>query len=203
MKNTITVEVEYLDGEIVVPEEEPAKLKDLVILLGEDFVRTLAIDNTRYRNKNPRVYKKISTEIQPNFPRAIKREEKRKDGTTRRVLESHIDHIRRFYQQSKTECHAIFEKIAPEEPIYVKGERTGTGRISAKAIESANIFIAQGEEVAEEKVAFIEMLVPNYRVERDTDGSVTVEGLARGIQALNRFLEKQAKEKAKSMGMSV
>jgi hypothetical protein len=37
-------------------------------------------------------------------------------------------------------------------------------------------------------------MVPGYKVGRDAENSVTPESLARGIQALNTFLKKQAEK---------
>ncbi len=190
------VEVDYLDGEHTVTENEPS-LKELVKTYGEEFVRKYCVDNLRYRNKHPRVYTKVSDEVAKTFPKVVVKEEVRKDKSVRKVYESEIDHLRRYEKEQGTKAKEhnskLFNSIAPSEPLYIEGQR-GAGKVSEKAVETANLFFAQGDDIVEEKVKFIEAYIPNYHVERDGDGNVTVEGLARGVQALNRYAVKQAQK---------
>ena len=75
----------------------------------------------------------------------------------------------------------------------------GGGHAGAEAaLAAANTIIPAGEENVEAKVEVIESSVPGYKVGRDGDGQVTPESLARGVQALQKKLAKDALEKAKA-----
>lgn len=194
------VEVDYLDGKYVVNEQEPATIAEVVELLGEEAVRKSAIDDNRYRNKYPRVYKKVSEAIALTFPRAVKEEKTNKDGTVKKILISTMDHIRE-YDKSGHEAEAklaeLFPRIANEEPLFVKGERAGGGgKVSAGALDASNGFFAEGPDKVEAVCGFIESQVPGYKVGRDGDGEATPESVARGIQALNKKMEQDAKKAA-------
>jgi hypothetical protein len=112
-----------------------------------------------------------------------------------------MDHIRAFLAKDDTTnrplLSELFQTIAPAQPLYVKGERTGGGgKISQAAMDAANAFFASDEQ--DEKAALIESMVPGYKLARDTESALTPESLARGIQALNKSLLKAAQQKALS-----
>lgn len=220
-----TEEIAYLDGEHVVNEQEPSTIPECVELIGEEAVVDETVSNLRYRNKYPRVYKAVSERIASDFgfPKRVKEVKmvgKEPNQTRKEILISDMDHIREFegasYKQdgqevgttfneteiteNKARVQALFEEIAPAAPLYLKGERAGGGgKISQQALNSANEFFAAGDDVVEEKIGFIETMVPNYKVGRDADGNPTPESVARGIQALQRHLQKKAMEDAKNV----
>lgn len=213
----ITTEISYLDGAFSVQEEEPTTLAEMSTILGtEAAVVAEAADNVRYRNKYPRVYKKVSALLASDhsFPRKVTSTKTLKDGTVRNILESENDHLRAFLKgrpekneageevittpapaENQTILQALFDKIAPAEPLFVQGERTGGGgKVSAAALETANKFFAAGTEKVEATAKKIEELVPGYSIGRDSDGAVTADSLARGIQALDKKLVNDAKQ---------
>lgn len=210
-----TEEIDYLDGEFQVNESTPATLAELVQVVGtEDAVIDDAVSNLRYRNKYPRVYKAVSAAVEKDhsFPRAVVEQKKNKDGTVRDVKESEMDHLRAFLKGRPNEAGEItdpapvsnrytlaslFGEIAPNAPLYVEGDRRGGGgKISAAALDAANKFIALGADKVDTVVGKIESIVPGYKIGRDADGAVTVESLARGIQALQKHEEAKAKANA-------
>lgn len=206
------VDVEYLDGEFTVSEQEPSTIAEVVELLGEEAVRKSAIDDNRYRNKYPRVYRKVSEEVvKLGFKRGVASTKTNKDGTTKDVLESTNDHIRAYLggrkdkagnvlepapEGSRELLAELFASIGANEPLYVKGERAGGGgKIAQATLDAANGFIAEGDDRTEEIVSVIESSVPAYKVGRDSDSAVTPESLARGIQTLEKHLQNEAKKK--------
>ena len=199
----IVTDTEYLDGTFVVQEPEPATLQEVVDLIGEEAVREQAVSNLYYRNKYPRVYKKVSEAIASTFPRPVKETKTLKDGTVRDVLVDVGVHLRQYLatgEEAKTKLAELFASIGPAEPLYVKGERiAGGGKVSQAATKIANDKFAAGEEVVAASVAKIEETVPGYKIGRDADGEVTPESLARGVQALQKHLEAQAKAQAASL----
>jgi hypothetical protein len=195
-----TVEIDYLDGEISVQESEENTMQELTQLLGsEGAVIDEVTSNLRYRNKYPRVYKKASKELETLLAREKTGERTLKDGTVKAILQSEMEHLRACWKADSARTSETITRIAQAEPLYVKGERTGGGgKVSQAATDAANGFFAQGMDVVEEKVSIIEAQVPSYKVGRDADGDVTAESLARGIQALNKHLMKQAQAAALS-----
>lgn len=197
-----TAEIDYLDGEFSVQENEPSTLLELTSLIGEQGVIDETVSNLRYRNKYPRVYKIVSREIgELGFAKPVKEEKTNKDGTIKKIHVSDMDHAREFLK-ADPETHRpilqdLFSKVGSAEALYVKGERAGGGgKISQAALDAANGFFALGDDIVEEKVTIIENLVPGYKVGRDSDGAATPESVARGVMALNRFLQKQAQNAA-------
>lgn len=206
----ITSPTDYVDGEHTVQEQEPTTIAELEALgIPESQVVAECVSNLYYRNKYPRVYKKVSEEIAKTFPRpqAVDKEgkpvvKKSKDGTETPVPASPLDHIRDYEKigaEAVAHVDSLLQTLAPAEPLFVKGERTpGGGKISKMAMDGANNFLAQGEEVVDEKVTFIEEAVGGgYKIGRDADGKVTAESFARGIQAYSQKLEADAKAAAK------
>ena len=198
-----TTEIDYLDGEVTISEEEPSTIDECIELIGETAVVDETTSNLRYRNKYPRVYKKASADMNGmggDFTRAVKETKKNKDGTEKKILVSEMDHLRACYTLNKEGAEAVAAAIgkhALSEPLYVKGERTGGGgKVSQAAMDAANGFFAQSDEVVEEKILVIEGQVPGYKVARDADGAATPESLARGIMMLQRHLMKQAQAAA-------
>lgn len=210
MKQT---EIDYLDGEFQVTEEEPSTLDEVVALIGEVGVVDETTSNLRYRNKYPRVYKAASKAVvDSGYPKKVKETKTMKDGTVKNVHESDNDHLRAFLSGRKDKdgtvteqpspgarevLQTVFTKIATVEPLYVKGERTGGGgKVSQGALDAANNFFAAGDEKVEAVVSKIEEIITGYKVGRDADGEATPESLARGIQALGKWQQKQAEKAA-------
>lgn len=196
------IDVEYLDGEFIVSETEPATIAEVVELLGEEAVRKSAIDDNRYRNKYPRVYRKVSEAVaQLGFKRDVKETKTNKDGTTKDILVSPNDHLRAYLatgEEARAKLAELFSSIGASEPLYVQGERSGGGgKIAQATLDAANGMIADGS--AENNAEVIESMVPGYKLGRDSDGQLTPESLARGIQALEKHLQNEAKNKAKGL----
>lgn len=196
-----TQEIDYLDGEFSVQETEPSTIPECIELIGEAAVVDETTSNLRYRNKYPRVYKLVSKEVEGlGFARDVKETKVNKDKTERKVFISEMDHLRAFLKADESHraiLAELFNKIAPAQPLYVKGERTGGGgKISQAAMDAANAFFASDEQ--NEKAELIESMVPGYKLARDAEGNLTPESLARGIQALNKNLMKAAQQKALS-----
>jgi hypothetical protein len=189
-----TSDIDYLDGEFTVQENEPSTLAEVVEIIGEQATVDEAVSNLRYRNKYPRVYGKVSAAIAGTFPRAIKSSTTKADGTVKNVLVSPNDHLRAFLatgEEARATLASLFTSIAQSEPLYVKGERTGGGgKVAQATLDAANGFFAAGQE--DDIAAKIESMVPGYKCGRDAENNLTVESLARGIQALERHLAKQA-----------
>src|SRR5215468_12162220 len=186
----IKTKVFYLRKEFVVEEDEPSTIPELVALIGEDSVVLNASANLRYRNKYPRVYKRVSIELQ-------------KLGFQ---LNDGQDEIARVSQYLATnpEAHRpilqeMFNRIANEEPLYIKGDRIGGGRIAQGALDAAHRYFAEGASKVTEVSEKIEGMLPNYRVARDVENNITPETLARGIQTLQRHLMSQAKNATKNL----
>jgi hypothetical protein len=194
------VEVPYLNGKFKVQENEPNTLEELKALgFTEDEVVEGCVDDLRYRNKYPRVYGAVSKRlVESGFARAVKEQKENKDGTKKDILESTMDHIRRAVTEGdrEEEVGKLFAEVAPDAPIYAPGEgrRGGGGKVSKEALEQANGFFAAGEEKVTAIADYIESSVPGYKVGRDGDDNATPESLARGIMALQKHLEAQAKK---------
>jgi hypothetical protein len=213
-----TEEIEYLDGKFTVNGQDPDTLEELAqVGFGEPETVAEAVSNLRYRNKYPRVYKKVSADLitEYSFPRAVESTKTLKDGTVRHVHESVNDHIRAavvgrkdeagniipgsMLENAETILLPVFQKYESEEPLYVKGERTGLGgKISEAALKQANDFFAVGPDKVEKVAAFIEEKVPGYKVGRDVEDQVTPESLARAISALQKKLAADATAAAKA-----
>lgn len=204
-----TVDIDYLDGEFTIPEIEPSTIPECVELIGEVGVVDETTSNLRYRNKYPRVYKKVSAAIAELFPRPQKVKDgvpvvsKKKDGTEVPVLVEPNEHLRQYLASgdgAREKLQELFSTIANAEPLYVKGERVGGGgKISQGALDGANSKFAAGEEAVEAAIELIEGRIPGYKVARDADGAATPESLARGIQALNKHLQQKAVAEAKAL----
>lgn len=201
-----SVEIDYLDGEFQVQESEPSTVQECIDTIGEAGVVDETTSNLRYRNKYPRVYSLVSKEVEKTFPRAVKETKTNKDGTTKDIKQSEMDHLRAYIAKendpsgtNRSAVAALFTSIAPEQPLYVKGERAGgTGKVSQAALDSANGFIAAGTDKVDKVVEFIESKVAGYKVGKDAEGNVTPESLARGIMALNKQLQREAEQAAKA-----
>lgn len=200
----VNSETAYLDGEFKVEGQDPSTLDELKALIGEQAIIDECVANLYYRNKYPRVYDKVSKDVAAvGFARAVKEEKTLKSGEIRKVHISEMDHIRAYLKTNdetntvRTKLQEAFAKYNAEEPLYVKGERTGGGgKIAQGTLDAANGFFAEGIEVVEEKVGIIESMVPGYKIGRDGDGNATPETLARGIQALEKHLTQSAKKQA-------
>lgn len=206
-----TVDLDYLDSAFTIQYQAPATVAELVPVLGtEDDVVDYAVDTLMYRNKYPRDYKAVSKAVieRHGFARKVVDTKKNKDGTQKDVLESENDHLRRFLkgdtdddgnivspapEENEAILRELFVEIAGSSPLYVEGEgrRGGGGKVSAANLELANKLFAANK--TEEAVSKIEEAVPGYKIGRDGDGNVTIESLARGVQAM----EKEAIAKAK------
>jgi hypothetical protein len=207
--------IEYLDGEFTVEENEPSTLEECIELIGEQGVVAETTSNLRYRNKYPRVYRLVSDAILPAFPKAQKVGKDGKPvvkvtagkngeaGTSTPVLVDATEHLRQFLAQGDEQRAKLaehFNTIAPTQPLYVKGERTGGGgKISQAALDAANAKFAAGDEAVDAAIAVIESRVPGYKVARDAEGAATPEFLARGISALNKYLQQKAAQETKAL----
>ncbi len=157
------------------------------------------------RNFLRRLYRDVSAKlVEKGWPRAVIKTEKRAGKDDINIYESHIVHIGRIHDESKeTEFKAYIGKLLQETattiPLYEAGDRQSTGgRINQGSIDAANEFFAQGDEQVEKTATLIEAMVPGYKIGRDEQLAVTPETLARGIQALEKHIEKEAKSKAKA-----
>ena len=179
----IKTKVAYLSKEIVVEEDEPSTIEELVQLVGEEGIVTHTNANLRYRNKYPRVYKRVSTELEKE---GFKRLPEHKEETT---------HIRAVWTAdggaNQGMIRALVQKFALEEPLFVRGERIAGGRVAQGALDAAHRYFAEGPTKVEEVVQTIESMLPTYRVSRSPE--ITPETLARGIQTLQRHLMSKAK----------
>jgi hypothetical protein len=189
----VEVEIAYLRKLHKVKEKEPSNLRELVDLIGEAAIVENTNANLRYRNKYPRVYKRMSAEvIKLGFPRRVK------DHETGECIDE-MEHLFEFRKQSPENVivlQNLFETIANEEPLYVRGDRVGSGgRVAQGALDAATRYFAEGNDMVMQKTALIEEMIPGYTVGRDGNGMVTPESLARGIQTLQRHLTNQAKNK--------
>lgn len=211
MKQT---DITLLDEEYEVQVQLPDSVEEIDALIGPGGTVEEARSNLLYRNWYPRVYSAVSAHI-TNGTFAFKKApavdkagnpvppRKLKDGTEKPVLESDIDHLRRFSKMSdenKELLGVVFREIAPTQLLYAKGDRSGgVGKVSQAALDSANGMIAGGVENVESKVEIIESRIPGYKVGRDGDGAVTAESLARAIMALEKKLLADAKKAAASV----
>jgi len=198
----ISTPVDYLDGEFTVDEKEPSTIPELIAMIGEDSVVENVNSNLRYRNKYPRVYKRVSRElIKLGIDKRVKKEELTKDGTVKKVLESDMDHLRGYLASNESDhrpvLQELFDRIGNEEPMHVKGERSGGGRIAQGALDAANKYFAKGDDEVERVVQIIEDKVPGCKIPRDGENNVDVYGLARGIQMLDRYLTQLARKQVK------
>lgn len=196
--------VEYLDGEFEVIESQPSLISEVSALIGEDGVVTQAVNNLYYRNKYPRVYDAVSKAVvEAGFKKAEKSRETKKDGTEKINYVSDMEHLRAYLatgDEARQSLQALFEKHGAEQPLYVKGERIGGGgKISQSALDAANNYLAMGDDVVERVVTGIETEIGGtFKIGRDSEGSVTPESLARGIQTLNKVMEARAKAATKN-----
>src|SRR4030095_3479371 len=147
----IKTKVFYIRKEFVVEEEEPSTIPELSSLIGEDAIITNTNANLRYRNKYPRVYKRMSVEVAKlGFAPPVK-----KIVDEKPVYVDDIEHIS-AYLAADPEGHRpvlqeLFQRIAKEEPLYLKGDRVGGGgRIAQSALDAANRdFAERPEEIVE------------------------------------------------------
>lgn len=186
----IKTKVTYLNKKFVVEEEEPSTIPELIQLVGEEGVVVNTNANLRYRNKYPRVYIRVSMELV-------------KLGHPLGEDQDEMNHIRSFLT-SKSENEKIlselFNRIAKEEPLYIRGDRVGgSGRIAQGAMDAAHRYFAEGMEKVIEVAETVENMLPGYRIARDHQGNLTPEALARGIQTLQRHLQSKAKMVVKNL----
>lgn len=199
----INTDTEYLDGAFTISEPEPSTLQEVVDLIGEQAVREQAVSNLYYRNKYPRVYRKVSEAITAEFPRAVKETKILKDGTKKDVLVEPMVHLRQYLatgDEAKAKLAELFGTIGPAEPLFVKGERAGGGgKISQVAMDVANIKFAAGSDAVDKTIEVIETTVPGYKVSLDSDGNATAESLARGVQTLLKHNAQKALAESKAL----
>lgn len=174
-----------------------------------------ATDNIIYRHTAPRLYGKVSDALtkEPfSFPKA---QATNKDGTPAvrntkakgdvAVMESDMAHLSRFYETGDDTAKAalvdLLQKTALELPFYDRtvAPARGPAKVSKGSLEAANGFIAKGPETVESVVLKIENYIPNYKVSRDEDGSVSAENLGRAIDALGKFQQQKAKAEAAAL----
>lgn len=195
--------VAYLNKEIIVEEEQPSTIPELVTLIGEEGLVTNTVANLYYRNKYPRVYKRVSIEVSKlGYTPQVKKMVKDKAGNDKPVYQDEMEHLRSFLtlkSENKALLQELFNRIAPEEPLFIRGDRAGGGRVAQGALDAAHRYFAEGLEKVEETIVTIESMLPSYRVGREPDGNPTPEFLARGIQTLQRHLNSKAKEVVRNL----
>lgn len=183
----IKTKVAYLNKKIVVEEEQPSTIKELVTLIGEEGVVSNTIANIYYRNKYPRVYKRVSDEVSKlGFPPV----------EVNGKMQDEMQHLRAFYVGKPAHAamlQEMFEKVAREEPLFIKGDRVGGGKVGQGALDAAHRYIAEGPEKVNDAVSTIENMLPGFHVSRDPEGVVSPESLAKGIQTLQRHLISKSK----------
>ncbi len=185
--NMIKTKISYLNKKIIVEEEQPSTIKELVTLIGEEGVVSNTIANIYYRNKYPRVYKRVSDELtRRGFP-PVEVEGKMQDE---------MQQLRAFYVSKPAHAamlQEMFETAAREEPLFIKGDRSGGGKVSQGALDAAHRYIAEGPDKVSDAVTTIEDMLPGFRVSREPNGEVAPESLAKGIQTLQRHLISKSK----------
>lgn len=185
----IKTKIPYLSGEFLVEEDEPTTLVELTSMIGDHEVVRKVVKHFRYHYKYPRVYAEVSQKILPLFPR--------------NENETEVNHLSRFLKDNPNYARSmlqnLFNDVAPLEPLVPKGERGGQGKVSQGAMDAATGYFARGNDAVEDVVRNIESVLVGFTVQRDANSNVTVEGLARGIQKLNRQLMQQAKDKARTI----
>lgn len=203
-------EVKLLNGEFTLNASAPTTVEEAAAALGGSVENVVeeAVSNVRYRNWYPRVYGKASEAItKDGFPKeqAVDKNgtplvKAKKDGTETKVMESDMDHLRRFVdggEENKEILGGILSGLCESEPLFVQGERVGGGgKIAANILEEAKKRIAAGDEVVDKTVAAVEATVPGYKVGRTPEGAVTEESLARGIAAYTKYKLDEAKKGA-------
>jgi hypothetical protein len=145
------------------------------------------------RNFLPRLYRETAKSFIERFP-------KKNNGTDDKpVVPTDIAYLGQLWDEHKDlrrEIESTLMKKAREVPFYQSIQTSGGGKISQAAIDAANKFIAEGREV--KSAEYIEDNVPGYTVQRGPDGKPTLEGLARGVQALQRHLKNIAIRQAEA-----
>lgn len=185
----IRTKIQYLDGAIVVEEDEPTTLNEITSLVGELEVVKRFVKHLRYHYKNPRVYAEVAERLVPLFPKV----DKENDVVyLTRCLRSGLPEAKKIIQ-------GLFDTVAVSEPLVPKGERGGQGKVSQGAMDAAAGYFAKGQEQIEKVTASIESVLIGYEIQRDAENHVTLEGLARGIQRLNRQLVQQNKQQLKTI----
>lgn len=179
----IKTKVTYLKKKFFVMEEEPSTVQELVTLIGEEGLVTNTNANLRYRNKYPRVYKRVSLEVvKMGFPMT----EEYKDEV------AHLSAFLTADPANEKILDDMFQRIALEEPLFIRGDRSGGGKVAQGALDAAHKYFAEGPEKVEEVCTTIENMLPSFKVNR-TGEATTPEMLARGIQTLQRHLVSKAK----------
>lgn len=204
-------EIGYLDGKFTVTESRPSTIAEIVALIGEDAVVEEAVDNLDYRNKRPRVYRRVSEAIKGEFPKIVKETKKNKDGTDKQVFESDQDHLRAALAgrddgtaplaNAQERLAELFTQHGTAEPLYVKGERVagGSGKLAKGDLEIVNGWFAEGDDVVEKKIEIIEGQPYGIKIARDSDGNATPESVTRGLMALNKAIKEQVKKQSMSL----
>lgn len=180
----IKTKVTYLKKKFFVIEEEPSTVQELVTLIGEEGLVTNTNANLRYRNKYPRVYKRVSNEvIKLGFPMT---EEHKGEEV------AHLSAFLTAAPENEKILNEMFQRVALEEPLFIRGDRSGGGKVAQGALDAAHKYFAEGPEKVQEVSETIEQMLPSFRVNR-TGEPTTPEMLARGIQTLQRHLVSKAK----------
>ena len=188
-------ETDILYGNITVTHNVPAQcveddLRTFGLSLGDVLDGFIA--DCVARNFLPRLYRGISkTLVSEGHPKKVISEMDKKV-----IYESDIVHIGRIWSNGKglqKQITALAQEQASTIPFFSSLDRGGSGRISQRALDAANKWFADGVETT--KAEMIEGMIAGYKVQRDPDGNLTPEGLARGIQAFTRFIEKTSLQK--------
>ena len=188
-------ETDILYGNITVEHEVPSDYsEDDLRKFGLTMVDVLDgfIADCVARNFLPRLYRGISRTLARNGqPKKVISEEDKKV-----IYESDIVHFGRVWSNEKGSKEYLIElaqKTASSTPFFSTVERGGGGKISQRALDAANKWLADGVE--KDKADMIEAMLAGYKVPRDAEGNLTPEGLARGIQAFTKFIENTSLQK--------
>ncbi len=194
-----TRETDVLYDNVTITHQVPASYEEGDRAVGEigGVLHGFIADNVA-RNLLPRLYRAVSRKlVEQGFPKETK-----KEGENT-ITETDIKHCARVYDDNKAMKPVIEELLqttANEIPFHEKTERaTGFGRIAVGAQNGANNYFAQGAEAVERAVTAIETLVSGYKIQRDSNGVVLPEGLARGIMAVNKKISDDAKRQANAL----
>lgn len=200
--------IDVLYGNCEVTFKVPSTVEESDNLIGAGETLNGSNSDIMYRNTLPRFYKAVSKALVDDG--YAKQSQKNKDGSVKtttkadksvvEVSESDIEHIERVRAEGDAELQTkigdLLRSTATSFPFYAEGARGGSGKLPQAILDAVEPFFVAGPDSVENAVANLEKAVPGYKVMRDSDGAVTRESLARGVQALNKKIEADAKKSA-------
>ena len=144
-----------------------------------------AINDIVARNFLPRLYAEVAKQFLGEFPKS------KKELTNI----AYVGELWDNHKELRKQINEAFQVAKESVPFYSSPERGGGGKISQAAMDGANKYFAGGKQ--ESVAKFIEEQC-GYVAQRDEDNAVTIEGLARGIQALERHLKRVSEQQTKA-----